>query len=255
MFKDDLGYTLLGGAALIGVPAALVVAGAMAFAGPEKAEINTQAETVIKEVVIEKPVEVEKVVKVDNPKLLAKIEKLEKQNADLLAKLENKKPEVKKPEVKHEEKKVASVDAKLTKEQEWSKKFVEGDVQTKVTMVAKKHESTAASLCRQAGKMSSKFPSKVDWKWGYDAKRVYWTDGSDVNAGQLTITRRGEAMNGFGNMIPFAIECKFAVNVRGADIHPTTMKWISGGQVNTLLDLPAPNPKDYKGKVFTPVKY
>ena len=144
---------------------------------------------------------------------------------------------------------------KLTKEQEWSKLFVEGDTQTKVTMVAKKHELTAASLCKTVGKMGAKYPNKVDWDWGFDAKRVYWTDGIDVNAGQLTITRSGEAMNGFGMMLPFQIQCKYAVNLRGADIHPTMVKWISGGQSTTLLDLPAPDADKYTGKIFTPVSY
>ena len=152
-------------------------------------------------------------------------------------------------------KEVVKEEPKLTKEQEWSKIFVEGDTQTKVTMVAKKHELTAASMCKTVGKMGAKYPTKTDWDWGYDAKRVYWTDGNDVDAGQLTITRSGEAMNGFGMMLPFQIQCKYAVNLRGADIHPTTVKWISGGQSTTLLDLPAPDADKYTGKIFTPVSY
>jgi hypothetical protein len=150
---------------------------------------------------------------------------------------------------------VVKEEPKLTAEQEWSKLFVEGDTQTKVTMVAKKHESTAASLCKAVGKMGAKFPNKIDWDWGYDAKRVYWTDGTDVDAGQMTITRLGEAMNGFGMMLPFQIQCKYAVNLRGADIHLTTVKWISGDQSTTLLDLPAPDVDKYTGKIFTPVSY
>jgi hypothetical protein len=158
-------------------------------------------------------------------------------------------------ENKQASKEVVKEETKLTAEQEWSKLFVEGDTRTKVTMVAKKHESTAASLCKAVGKMGAKFPNKTDWDWGYDAKRVYWTDGTDVDAGNLTITRSGEAMNGFGMMLPFQIQCEYAVNLRGADIHLTTVTWSSGGQSTTLLDLPAPDVDKYTGKIFTPVSY
>jgi len=84
MFKDDLGYTLLGAGA-IGTVAAGVIGLGIALTGSGSVEAHTTAntETVIKEVVVEKPVEV----LVDNPQLVKENKQLKDQIKDLQAQL------------------------------------------------------------------------------------------------------------------------------------------------------------------------
>jgi hypothetical protein len=141
---------------------------------------------------------------------------------------------------------------KLTKEQEFAKKWAESDDKGKFNLVVEKHTGTAYTICEKVGKLSSKYPEKIDFKWSSNRSTTYWTDGNDVDRGEYTVIRSGEAMNGFGNMLPFNVECKFAVNIRGNDIHLKTAKWISGGRVTNIIDLPAPDVKKYEGKVYNP---
>ena len=70
----------------------------------------------------------------------------------------------------------------------------------------KKHEGTLAYACTQAVKASATYPSKVDPNWGADVKS--WKDWSGTNNHRFLITRKGEMMNGFGNMIPYVAVCK-----------------------------------------------
>ena len=70
----------------------------------------------------------------------------------------------------------------------------------------KKHEGTLAYACTKAVKASATYPSKVDADWGYDAKS--WKDFSGSGNHRFLITRNGEMMNGFGNMIPYKAVCK-----------------------------------------------
>ena len=70
----------------------------------------------------------------------------------------------------------------------------------------KKQESRIAFACTKAVKSSVTYPSKVDPNWGYDARA--WKDFSGKNNHRYLITRKGEMMNGFGNMVPYTAVCK-----------------------------------------------
>ena len=71
-------------------------------------------------------------------------------------------------------------------------------------------EGVLAYQCTKAVKASVTYPSKVDPNWGYDAK--VWKDFSGTNKHRFLITRKGEMMNGFGNMIPYTAVCKLDWN-------------------------------------------
>jgi hypothetical protein len=164
--------------------------------------------------------------------------------------------ELKNPTPKKETKVVEAEPPKVSTPEysEWDKKWLAADDRAKFNLVVSKQEITGISLCKTMGKMGSKYPTKIDWDWGFDTKKVWWTDGTDVNRGKFTVLKSGEAMNGFGMMLPFTVECNYAVNIKGADLHPTTVYWISGGKKTELMNLPAPDINVYKGKVYTPKK-
>jgi hypothetical protein len=155
-------------------------------------------------------------------------------------------------EQKAEEKRIAELQKKQAEKQAKIDEWVKADERKKLHLTIDADGFTSINLCREMARKGSKFPSKIDFDWGVDKSRTWWTDGTDVNRGKYTVKLSGEAMNGFGMMLPFSVECNYAVNIRGKSLHPTTVKWISGGSVNTLLDLPAPDINNYKGKVFDP---
>ena len=76
--------------------------------------------------------------------------------------------------------------------------------------------SQAFTLCRQHVRASAKFPSKVDFDWGGNAKK-YWMNFSEGKS-RVMIQNSGEMMNGFGMMIPFKATCKY-------DYDPNTNKY------------------------------
>jgi len=67
-----------------------------------------------------------------------------------------------------------------------------------------------AYQCTNAVKASALYPTKVDPDWGYDAK--VWKDYSGTGVHRFLITRTGEMMNGFGNMVPYNAVCKLDWN-------------------------------------------
>ena len=135
---------------------------------------------------------------------------------------------------------------------EFDQKWLAADDRKKLGLTIDDQKYTGVSLCKTMARQASKFPSKVDFNWGYDDQRTYWTNGNDVNRGQYTVRVSGEAMNGFGMMLPFSVECDYAVNIRGKSLHPTTVTWNSGGSQDVLLDVSAPDINEYKGKTYEP---
>ena len=65
-------------------------------------------------------------------------------------------------------------------------------------------------MCTNAVKAAAKYPSKVDPDWGADVK--VFKNFSGTNQHRFLITRTGDMMNGFGNMIPYKAVCKLDWN-------------------------------------------
>ena len=77
-------------------------------------------------------------------------------------------------------------------------------------------ETNGRLMCRHFVKQSVKYPSKLDYDWGYDEN--LWENFNKDDASyphRYVWNASGEMMNGLGNMIPFTVHCKIDLPTNG----------------------------------------
>jgi hypothetical protein len=95
------------------------------------------------------------------------------------------------------------------------------EVKAKAIMDAEKSrisdiETNGRLMCRHTVKQSVKYPSKLDYDWGYDEN--LWENFNKDDASfphRYVWNASGDMMNGFGNMVPFTVHCKIDLPASG----------------------------------------
>ena len=77
--------------------------------------------------------------------------------------------------------------------------------QAKIAKALNYREIVTAEFCRKLAEQKVKYPSKIDWAWGYD----FYENPNRTDEGSIVSTFRQsfEAMNDFGAMLPTTVYC------------------------------------------------
>ena len=118
------------------------------------------------------------------------------------------------------------------KKKTWSEKWDEAsavnDTRQMANLIMDSGETFDASLlCDKVLRASAKYPNKVKFNWfsGNGTTKLYYTNGTPERQGLYKVIKSGEAMNGFGNMIPFTGICEFSVNINNKTLDLADAYW------------------------------
>lgn len=117
---------------------------------------------------------------------------------------------------------------KKTWSEKWDEASVENDTRKMASLIMDGGETFEADmLCSKVLRQSAKYPNKVDFNWfsGNGATKLYYTNGTPERQGLYKVIKSGEAMNGFGNMIPFTGICEFSVNINNKTLDLADAYW------------------------------